>query len=72
MVKGIRLYPFILKKKKILISQINEVTITQDLENYFVISAILKNSRSFEIKKVPNKNPALKELDLIKAHLSLN
>ncbi|MGY0406678.1 hypothetical protein, partial [Pseudoalteromonas sp. SYSU M81241] len=58
--------------QKILIAEIKDVIITQDLENYYVISAIHYNNTSFEIKKIPNKNPALKELDLIRTYLNLN
>ncbi|MDH7912682.1 hypothetical protein [Winogradskyella sp. SYSU M77433] len=71
-VKGIKLSSFILNKQKILIAEIKDVIITQDLENYYVISAIHYNNTSFEIKKIPNKNPALKELDLIRTYLNLN
>lgn len=72
LVKGVKLSSLIFNKKKILVADIKKVEINQDLENYFVISAIHYNNTSFEIKKIPNKNPALKELDLIRTYLNLN
>lgn len=72
LVKGVKLSSLIFNKEKILVTDIKKVEINQDLENYFVISAIHYNNTSFEIKKIPNKNPALKELDLIRTYLNLN
>lgn len=54
------------------VSEIKEVVLKQNNEDYFEIVAIKRDNSEFIIKKQPNKNPALKELELIKTHLNIS
>ena len=53
------------------ISEIENVYLKQNSELYFEIVAIRNNGDEFILKKIPNKNPANAELELIRNYLSL-
>ncbi|WP_298894845.1 hypothetical protein [uncultured Psychroserpens sp.] len=53
------------------ISEIGDIVLNQNEELYFEITAKRKNGTDFIFKTLPNKNPALKELELIKSHLRI-
>ncbi len=52
------------------ISEIENVYLKQNSELYFEIVAIRNNGDEFVLKKLPNKNPANAELELIRNYLS--
>ena len=53
---------------KFRISDIEDLFLNQNEDLYFEITAKIKNRQPFVFKKIPNKNPAQKELELIKAY----
>ncbi len=50
------------------ISEIEEIYLNQNEERYFEISTKRKHGPDFIFSTLPNKNPALKQLEVIKAH----
>ncbi|WP_243471862.1 hypothetical protein [Winogradskyella sp. MH6] len=57
--------------KKFRVSEIEEIFLNQNDELYFEITAKMKNNEKFILNKLPNKNPALKELELIKGYFRI-
>lgn len=57
--------------KKFHVSDIEDIFLNQNDELYFEITAKMKNNEMFIFKKLPNKNPALKELELIKGYFRI-
>lgn len=57
--------------KKFRVSEIEEIFLNQNDELYFEITAKMKNNEKFIFNKLPNKNPALKELELIKGYFRI-
>lgn len=57
--------------KKFHVSDIEDIFLNQNDELYFEITAKMKNNEMFIFKKLPNKIPALKELELIKGYFRI-
>lgn len=68
---GINFFGLLFKSSSFLISEIDEIYLNQNDEDYFEIKIKIKDNSEFVIKKLPNKNPALAELELIKEHIKL-
>lgn len=57
--------------KKFRVSEIEDIFLNQNDELYFEITAKMRNNEKFIFKKLPNKKPALKELELIKGYFRI-
>ena len=71
--KGVYIFPFgyIKKYYQIPISDIDDLIIKQNEKLYYQILIKLKNNSTYVLKSIPNKNPALKEMERIKKLLGL-
>ena len=71
--KGIYIFPFgyIKKEFQIPISNIDNLIIKQNEKLYYQILIQANDNSSYVLKSIPNKNPALKEMDRVKKVLNL-
>lgn len=57
--------------EKFRVSEVEDIFLNQNDELYFEITAKMKKGKQFIFKKLPNKNPALTELELIKGYFRI-
>ncbi|MDC9723998.1 MAG: hypothetical protein PSN34_14675 [Urechidicola sp.] len=71
--KGIYIFPlgYIKKHYQIPISDIDDIIIKQNEKLYYQILIQSKDDTTYLLKSIPNKNPALKEMERIKKILNL-
>jgi hypothetical protein len=70
-VMGIHIFVFVFKKERFPLSEIDDVILNQTDDLYYEIVAKSKKHSDFIIAKFPNKNPALKQLELIKSQIEI-
>ena len=70
--KEFHLFFYIYTIEKFPIKEIDEIVLEQNDELYFEIIIKRKNKKKFIVKAIPNKNPALKELELVKSYININ
>ncbi|MFT7051213.1 MAG: hypothetical protein ACJAZK_001816 [Psychroserpens sp.] len=70
-VKGIHVFVFVFKKERFPLAEIDDVMLNQNDDLYYEIVAKSKKHSDFIISKFPNKNPARKQLELIKRQIEI-